>query len=294
MTADMNKLKDYLELVRFPGVFTAHADIVAGFLITGAGVSHLPVLGLLLASTSLFFFAGMALNDYFDYEIDSAERPARPLPSGRITRQMALTIGWGCIGGALFLSFIAGRASFIIALFLSGAIFAYDGGMKKIPWVGPLTMGACRYLNFLLGLSGYPLAASSATLPLLTGVYIFGVTVLSGSETTGKDPRAVIVSALSFAFFFVIYSLLFHAGVLPRAAGLYSALVAVLAILTLVFRLLFRQTPRDFQLTMKWLLISLILLDGIIVAGVRPYYETLFVWFLIGPVVYISKKFYMT
>jgi 4-hydroxybenzoate polyprenyltransferase len=290
----MSKFKDYLELVRFPGVFTAHADIVAGFLIAGAGASELPVFGLLLAASSLFFFAGMALNDFFDFDIDSAERPKRPLPSGRVTRPMALTIGMSCIAGGLFLSGFAGRASFIVALFLSGAILSYDGGVKKIPWAGPINMGACRYLNLLLGLSILPLTGMSAAIPLLTWVYIFGVTVLSGSEATGKDPRAVIVSSLSFTSVFMLYSLLYHAGILPRAAGLYSALIAILAINALVFRLFFRQTPRDFQFTMKWLLISLVLLDGIIVAGIRPYPEALFVWVLIGPVIYIAKKFYVT
>ena len=40
----------------------------------------------------------MVLNDVFDYDIDRAERPKRPLPSGRVPRaqpaRSAIAYGW--------------------------------------------------------------------------------------------------------------------------------------------------------------------------------------------------------
>lgn len=290
----MNKIGNYLELVRLPGVFTAHADILAGFLIAGAGWSKLPVLIVLLLSASCFFFAGMALNDFFDRRIDALERPDRPIPSGRIPPESAFLTGLGFLGGGLLFASIAGTPSLMIGVLLAAAIVAYDGGVKKIPWAGPATMGACRYLNLLLGFSILPVSGAALAIPLLTGMYIFGVTVLSGSETKGDDPRAVIVSALSMASVFAVYNLLYAFGVLPDAFGRYAALAAVLMAVAGLFRLLVRSSPKDFQQTMKWLLISLVILDGIIVAGVRPVYEALLVWMLIVPVILVSRKMYMT
>ncbi|MDX9786362.1 MAG: UbiA family prenyltransferase [Desulfobacterales bacterium] len=288
------KFCSYLELVRLPGVFTAHADIVAGFLMAGAGWSDLPVLALLMLSTSFFFFAGMALNDFFDYRVDAIERPDRPIPSGQVPLQVALITGIACLGCGLLFAYAARRTSFLIAVLLASAIVAYDGGVKKIPWVAPANMGFCRYLNLLLGFSVLPLNGTSLAIPLLTGVYIFGVTVLSGSESSGKNPLAVIVSSLSIASVFAIYKILFAMGVLPNPAGLYSMLTVILVLSTAVLRLLIRQTPKDYQQTMKWLLVSLIVLDGILVTGVRPFHEALVVWLLIAPGLYVSRKFYMT
>ena len=87
----MRDLKALFELVRIPGVFTAHADILAGALLAGAGMKQFPDLALLLIASSCFFSAGMALNDYFDRNIDMLERPNRPIPSGRMTHGAALT-----------------------------------------------------------------------------------------------------------------------------------------------------------------------------------------------------------
>lgn len=288
------KLRSYLELVRVPGVFTAHADVTAGFLIAGAGWRHSPDLCLLLLSTSFFFFSGMALNDFFDYRIDAVERPERPLPSGRILPQMALFTGIGCLGAGLLFAWAAGRDSFVTALLLTLAIMAYDGGVKHIPWVAPVNMGLCRYLNLLLGFSVLPMNSASLAIPFLTGVYIFGVTVLSGCESSGKNPTAVIVSALSIAGVFAIYKILFAVGVLPHPAGLYSMLTAILVLSAAVLRLLVRQGAKDCQHTMKWLLISLIVLDGLIVLGARPFPEALIVWLWIAPAVYVGKNFYVT
>jgi len=123
----MKILKSYLQLVRFPAVFTALADIFAGYFTVAQGQIVWRDLGLLLFASSQIYWAGMVLNDYFDYETDLKEHPNRPLPSGAIPRNRALFLG------ALFscFSIIAGgwvgMKSLIIALILVIAVFLYDG-----------------------------------------------------------------------------------------------------------------------------------------------------------------------
>ena len=41
----------------------------------------------------VLYASGTALNDVFDFEIDRAERPGRPLPSGRVSSRSAAWLG---------------------------------------------------------------------------------------------------------------------------------------------------------------------------------------------------------
>ncbi len=76
------KLRPRLQLIRLPNLFTAMADVLAGYLIvTGAAVRWDILLPLLLA-TACLYAAGCVLNDFHDREIDRRERPFRPIPSG--------------------------------------------------------------------------------------------------------------------------------------------------------------------------------------------------------------------
>lgn len=55
-----------------------------------------------------------------------------------------------------------------------------------------------------------------------------------------------------------------------------------------------KKSAENIQKAVKLLIISLILLDGIIVSGIRAIYWPLIVWILLVPAFIISKKFYIT
>ena len=55
-----------MQLVRFPAVFTAMADILLGFLLTHSRLEPWHEFALLLAASSLLYLSGMVLNDYFE------------------------------------------------------------------------------------------------------------------------------------------------------------------------------------------------------------------------------------
>jgi 4-hydroxybenzoate polyprenyltransferase len=182
-------LKPYLQLVRLPNVFTAAADSLAGWLLV-RGTFEGPVRWLPLVGASMAIYAaGIALNDLFDYTIDLAERPGRPLPSGRVSRRFAAGLGGGLLVLGLGLAGLSGSAiSLIVAALLVGCVVAYDAGAKRTA-LGPVLMGACRGLNVLLGMSQAPglggpigwLVAGSMAL------FVVGVTWISRSETeTGR------------------------------------------------------------------------------------------------------------
>ena len=180
------RIKPYLQLVRLPNVFTAAADSLAGWvLVRGSLAEPDRWLPLVLASMAIYA-AGIALNDWFDYAIDLEERPARPLPSGRVSRRFAALLGGTLlVAGPALAALSRSPASLGIAALLSACVLAYDGGLKRSA-LGPQVMGTCRGLNLLLGASQAP-GLGGPPLWLVAGslaVYVAGVTWISRSETT--------------------------------------------------------------------------------------------------------------
>ena len=104
----------------------------------------------------VLYAAGTALNDVFDLEIDRAERPGRPLPSGRVSAAVGRLARRPGAAGRPGAGLASGSVvSGIVAAILAGCILAYDAGLKHTP-LGPVFMGACRGLNLLLGMSHAP------------------------------------------------------------------------------------------------------------------------------------------
>lgn len=290
----MPKVKDLLQLVRIPGVFTAHADILAGALVAGASFRQIPDLLLLLIASSCLFSAGMALNDYFDRTIDKTERPSRPIPSGRISENAALLSGLVMLITGVLSAYFVNGFSLSIAILLAIAIFSYDGLLKHHKWIGPLNMGFCRYLNLLLGLSILPLDTGIMLIPLLTWLYIFGITVLSASEVKGRDPLPVSICLACISGVTVLYFFFSIMNLFQNEAGLYFCLVWMASAAFFPLRLFSKTGPGDYQMAIKWLLMLLVILDGIIVIGARSPAAAIFVFPLILPGSYVAKRFYVT
>lgn len=291
----MNKqTKTILELIRLPGIFTAHADIIAGFLLAGTGLTDLKTLFLLIAATSCFFAAGMTLNDYFDYKIDLIENPGRPIPSNRISRKAALFIGSGLLAAGILFAFMVGTTSFIVGFSLGACILLYDGGLKKHTIAGPIAMAACRYFNLLLGMSVAPFKGW-AIIPLITGLYIFGVTILSRKEAVGG--RAIFnigLCALMPILSALLYYGLYIANILPNFPGVILILCFAVLLSGQTLKLWKKNTPKDFQNTMKILLMAIISLDMILSAGGVPIAYAAMILLLYIPAIYSVRLFRVT
>ena len=86
----MTTLGDLAELVRAPAALSVPGDSLAGAAAAGWPAGRRTAL-LPVASVSLYW-AGMALNDWADRELDAVERPERPIPSGRVAPRTALAL----------------------------------------------------------------------------------------------------------------------------------------------------------------------------------------------------------
>ncbi|MFJ2034170.1 SCO3242 family prenyltransferase [Streptosporangium sp. NPDC087985] len=177
-------MRALLELVRAPAALSVPGDTMAGAAVAGRPARP----GLAVASV-LLYWAGMALNDWSDREIDAVERPERPVPSGRITPEGALGIAVGLTGAGLATAAICGgRRAFALAGLLAGAVWAYDLRLKHTK-AGPAAMAACRTIDVLLGAG--PDTRAAAPMALAVGAHTYGITVLGRAEVEGATPSTV-------------------------------------------------------------------------------------------------------
>jgi 4-hydroxybenzoate polyprenyltransferase len=302
MVVSSPRVRAYLELVRLPNLFTAVGDIVAGYLIVsgGVGVSAVELIVLGLASVALYA-GGVVLNDYFDLDVDSVERPERPIPSGRIHVQNAARLGFGLLALGCVLAAAAGLASLLTSLVLAVCIVLYDARGKRIEYVGSLNMGACRFLNVLLGASVVAPAALGYWLwlivpvALLVFVYISAVTLLATGEVWGGN-RTISTGVL--AAIVVVIGGVVWLGWTERVAQPLASLpfLALFAIATLwvTGRVVGNPIAPNIRTAIKTCVLSLLLLDAAIAAGAGGLLYGVGVAVLILPALYAARLYAVT
>jgi len=125
--------------------------ILVGASLTGLGNIHW--LSLLYGAVTAFTLTGaaMAVNDYYDFDIDKINEPNRPIPSGEISKKTALLAT--CILTAVGFVF-AYAVSLLCLLFAIAAwtiMVAYSTVGKRSGFAGNLLVSACIAAPFLYG-----------------------------------------------------------------------------------------------------------------------------------------------
>lgn len=275
----------WLRLIRLPTVFTAIANVLCGFVITHADAEFVEVLMdpslllLILASAGLYL-SGMVLNDVFDADLDSRERPERPIPSGAISRKAAtilgvllMTIGVMAAAGVRWQQ-SGSFNSLWIAAFLVVAVLAYNA-LLKATLFSPFGMALCRFLNIMLGASAVGTWAqvwSGPQVYVATGLalYIVGVTLFSRNEAVRSS-----TPGLYFALLLVCMGVAFYGWVvLGNGDSASSRFSAVLALALVATNLTVRGVsvagnpqPMLVQKTVGLMLLSIIFLDTATILG---------------------------
>lgn len=197
----MTRVADHLDLVRAPASLTVLGDALVGALSArGTGGDGPLRVGALAAASVCLYSAGMALNDWADAEIDALERPERPIPSGRISRDRALAVGVGLTALGVGAAFAAGRRSGLVSLALAGALWAYDTVFKPTV-AGPVVMALCRGLDVMMGAAGP--GWRSALVPAgAVAAHTVAVTAISRGEVDGSTAttgRVVVATSVAVA-----------------------------------------------------------------------------------------------
>jgi 4-hydroxybenzoate polyprenyltransferase len=308
----MSRLRSYAQLVRLPNVFTAAADICLGALAVGALPSRGLPFGLLVLASGSLYCGGMVWNDFFDVEQDRKERPFRPIPSGRISRPAAAGFGAALLASGLLFALLAGWSlsgwrepetggglvwtPLVLSIILAVCIVLYDAWLKRT-WAGPVGMGACRFLNVLLGLSvaGQVHWPWDVYLAFVVGVYIAGVTwfarteVRSSSQTALTGAAAVMLAGLVLG---LAVPLRLEAGESP---WLFPYLLVGLGFLVglPVCRAIAVPTPARVQAAVKSALLGLVGLDAVLATALAGPWG-LAVLFLLIPTLILGRWLYST
>ncbi|KGJ72391.1 hypothetical protein GY21_15800, partial [Cryobacterium roopkundense] len=182
----------FARLVRLPAALTAPGDTLAGA--AAAGWPFGARTALLPLSSTLIYWAGMALNDYADRDLDAIERPERPIPAGDVTPVEALAVAIVLTSAGVGIATLAGgRRGLAVALPLAASVWAYDVVFKPTA-LGPVSMATTRLLDVLLGAgAGSWRRALPAALTVFT--HTLGTTTLSRDEVHGS--RSAVVGTLA-------------------------------------------------------------------------------------------------
>lgn len=319
----MTRLKPWFELVRLPNTFTAMADVLAGYwFVSGRLVFSWRLAALCLASACLYAF-GIVLNDLADIAIDRTERPARPLPSARISLRAARRLLLVLAVSALALAAIAGLDQTVewigfpvdgydwrplaIALALMASIGAYDLGTKGT-YLGPLNMGACRGLNLVLGMCAAWWFTSDIGLVAVCAMvlYVASLTYF-GADEVDRSRRFRLVTGAAGAYIAILLLGVLIAGneliagkTLPTdwSSGDYYVLVLWLAFIIHVMRMSLRAIrspePRNVQRAMKVFILGIIPFDATIAASAQGWVAALLILALLVPTIIVGRRVYST
>lgn len=304
-TIQRGKLLSFLELMRPANIVTAFADIFAGFTAAGGIIvidNTLPVfdpdqisLGFLLLSTFGLYAGGVVFNDLFDAELDAEERPERPIPSGRVSRAGAFTLGSLLLLAGVIFAFQVHNVSGILAIIIAVCALVYDKWAKHSSLWGPLFMGFCRGGNLLLGVSILPAVLPQVWfLALIPVAYIGAITLVSQGEVHGGDRTSGFAALGLIALVILALAAL---SVDPNFA-LLTALPFLLLLGVMVIPPFFRAAqlpkPELIQKAIKRGVLSLIILNSTFAAGFAGITFGILVLLLLPISILFSKLFAVT
>ncbi len=289
-----DKIFAYLQLMRFPNIFTSIADVLAGCLIAeGFGMGGWALLMLIL-STSFIYAGGCILNDIRDRATDAAERPQRPIPSGRVSVKEAKGFLILCFALGLFTAYQAGGPCFGVAVVLVFLAVFYDVVTKKMAVLGPINMGACRGANLLLGMSlSFDWPGSAFLYPIISFIYVFALTTLSHFEVTGglSGRGRVVWGPLVLVILFILG--LNMTGQLGADSLIYTGLLVTFAA-PFVMGALLEPKPQRVGKGVKYLILGIPLLDAVYVSGVHGWVHAIPVALCLVPSMFLSRYLYVT
>jgi 4-hydroxybenzoate polyprenyltransferase len=182
-----------LRLGRVSNLPTVWTNVMAGLALGGAAPTLRLVVPLAVAA-SLFYVAGMYLNDAFDHRWDAQHRPERPIPAGEVRAATVFAAGFAMMAAGFgVLAVGPGRATLIAGAALAVLIVIYDVSHKRNP-LSPVVMGLCRvavYFMAALAVAPHPpLAVTLGSAVLLA--YLIALTAIARHETRNPKLPALV------------------------------------------------------------------------------------------------------
>lgn len=192
----VDRLRGAVELTRPTNAVAAGALTFVGAFIGGEPAS-LPALTAVLA-TILATGAGMAINDYFDREVDAINRPDRPLPRGAVTPRWAAGEATLLFAIAVLLALTLPPIAIAIALINLVALASYTSLFKGLPGLGNGVVAFLGGSTFLFGGAAVGGMRETVILFLLAAFATLGREIIKDVEDVSGD-RAEGLNTLPIA-----------------------------------------------------------------------------------------------
>jgi len=276
--------KDYLQLVRIPGIFTALSNVLIGYFFSFSETEVVSFPFLLLTSGFLFC-SGMIFNDYFDLQIDKKERPDRPLPSKKISKQNAFLLGIIFLIFANLFAYVVGYYSLIISLIMTLLIIVYNYKTKFFSFLGIFNLSLIRFLNVLLGFSLLSITFDIIQYAIPIGIFVAGISILAKNESG-------LITSISkkLNYIFIIITTGYVSVLIINNFQIESLIFLGLFSIVQLYALLEKKIQN--QITLQ--LLSIILLDAILISILASFYVSILISLLFIPAYFIAKKLYLT
>lgn len=149
----MGSPRDYLEIMRPVNSVMLGMAIIIGAFITGGTRILSDGWSLIYAFLTGFTMSGaaMAINDYYDREIDAVNEPQRAIPSGRISPRAAVAFTGLLSAVGLISSYMISTEALLIAVFAWVVMMVYSMWGKKTGFPGNLMVSVSVALPFMYG-----------------------------------------------------------------------------------------------------------------------------------------------
>ena len=178
-TTGTGSLSTYIELLRpLNAVMAGVGVFVGGIVAVGTDIAGQDVLlRVILAYFAAFFAtgAGNALNDIVDAKTDKVNHPERPIPSGKLTAAQVKRVVYFGYGLTFLLAAFVNYLNFIIAFINISLMVGYEMRLKKMGFVGNLTISYLTGSVFIFG--GSATLENTGVIDMATSSE-FGVTLI--------------------------------------------------------------------------------------------------------------------
>ena len=258
-------VESYLHLVRLPATLAVLSSILAAHVIATGGWPEWLVLIPQLAAGSVLFWSGVVLRDGFDANRGRTDAAAQS-PAGAAPVWHTWLLGGGLMVLGLVLAALAGTGSLRVALALGVALVAYYGFLKDSA-LGPVILGACHYVAWMLGLAVAPLTEGAQALALPVFFYAVAVALLAGRQSRGADAGTIkfSITALVLAVLMVIE--LVTSGRLDQPLVLVPLALGVALLGYWLWRLFSDGSPAAVQTLVSRLTLGMIALNALLLLG---------------------------
>jgi len=147
----MANFEGLLKLIRPLNCVVMSFAVLVGASLTGLG--NLQWINLLFGAVTAFTLTGaaMAVNDYYDYDIDKINEPNRPIPSGQVSLKASLVTTAALTIIGLSFALLISLYCLIFATVAWIFMVTYTTGGKRAGFSGNLLVSACVAAPFLFG-----------------------------------------------------------------------------------------------------------------------------------------------